>query len=42
VDALIELETVYFLIFFNFDYQAKQNRAMLASNPVRDILIVTE
>ena len=27
---------------FNFDCQAKQNRAMLASNPVRDILIVTE
>jgi hypothetical protein len=33
---------MYLLIFFNFDYQAKQNRAMLASNPVRDNLIVTE
>jgi hypothetical protein len=40
--CLRKLRTVYLLIFFNFDCQVKQNRAMLASNPVRDNLIVTE
>jgi hypothetical protein len=42
VDALKELRTVYLLIFSNFDSQVKRNRAMLASNPARDILILTE
>jgi hypothetical protein len=42
VDALKELRTVYLLIFFNFDDQVKQNRAMLASNLGRDTLILTE
>jgi hypothetical protein len=37
-----KLRTEYLLIVINFNYQAKRNRAMLASNPIRDILIVTE